>query len=101
MVDRVFETPESARKAISDNVISRLGLEAANVDAIVDAVLPIWEEAQQIVRAPGAKGLQIPAIRWVIPDDDLRLFDAILDGVKAAAGTGFFFLAVQSPSPSQ
>jgi hypothetical protein len=57
VVDRVFENPGSARKAIFDRVINHLKLEVADVDAIVDTILPIWEKTQQVVRAPEAKSV--------------------------------------------
>ncbi len=39
---------------------------------------------------PGAYGLMIPRMHWVIRDDDLKLSDAFFKAVGAAAGAGFF-----------
>jgi hypothetical protein len=39
---------------------------------------------------PGHIGWVVPKFRWVIRDDDLRLADALLKAVGAAAGANFF-----------
>src|ERR1700733_13877022 len=37
---------------------------------------------------PGAAGLRVPMLRWVIKDDDLKLLESIFDGLKAGAAAG-------------
>ena len=50
-------------------------------------------------RPPGASPALVRHARWVIRDDDLKLLDALLDGVKASASAGFFHsLDVKDPT---
>lgn len=58
----------------------------------------IWSEPIQSVRPPGSRPAHIAALRWVIRDDDLKILDTILDGLKASAGAGFFVLADLKPT---
>jgi hypothetical protein len=55
-------------------------------------------EKQRIVpRAePGSLGLILPRWRWVIRNDDLKVLDAMADGMKSAAAVGFFVHAATS-----
>jgi hypothetical protein len=46
---------------------------------------------------PGGQRFLVHKKRYVIRDDDLRLMDVLADGLKAAAGAGFFLLAVSGP----
>lgn len=48
----------------------------------------------------GTRGLVVRRLHWVIQDDDLAALKAIGDGVKAAAGAGFFVnLAAAAAAP--
>jgi hypothetical protein len=42
---------------------------------------------------PGHLSALVKRYRWVIIDDDLNLYDSILDGVKGSASAGFFYAA--------
>jgi hypothetical protein len=54
---------------------------------------PIWEELSETVRPARSRPAHVASFKWVIRNDDLKLLDSVLDGLKASAGVGFFILA--------
>jgi hypothetical protein len=55
-------------------------------------LLAIWAQPVETVQPGRSRPAHVAALRWVIRDDDLKLLDSILDGLKASAGAGFFIL---------
>jgi hypothetical protein len=55
-------------------------------------LLSIWAEPEETVQPGRSRPAHIASLRWVNRDDDLKLLDSILDGLKASAGAGFFIL---------
>ncbi|MGH9906425.1 MAG: hypothetical protein ACRD8U_12685, partial [Pyrinomonadaceae bacterium] len=52
-----------------------------------------WEVEYVVSGPPGSLGLLIRRKKWVIRNDDLQLFDALLDGLYASTSVGFFAAA--------
>jgi len=70
---------------------------------VADAIAaPFAIEVMDAGRAPAKiRGLFVRRCRWVVQADDLQALKAIGDGVKAAAGAGFFVnLAASAAAPA-
>jgi biotin operon repressor len=64
------------------------------VDAIAEASVGFFAEADGQEEAGQATArLMVKGLKWVIRDDDLKLFDAFIKAVSAAAAAGFFMKA--------
>jgi hypothetical protein len=91
-----FDRVGEASTYICDFLESRLpngGLSSKDRLSLAGDLTSIWAESVKTVRPGLGSGAHIASLRWVIRDDDLKLLDSILDGLKASAGAGFFILA--------
>ncbi len=61
-------------------------------------VVAMWIAPEETIQPRWSRPAHIAKFKWVIRDEDLKLLDSILDGMKAAAGANFFVLASSSLS---
>ncbi len=90
-----FDSADKATAHISDLLRRQLSVTDPTSSAFPLAardLLSIWAQQAETVQPVRGRPAHIAALRWVIRDDDLKLLDAILDGMKASAGAGFFIL---------
>src|SRR5271165_1358003 len=91
-----FQDREKTTRYVSEFLQDRFSgkLEVETCDSLARELITLWREPDpSAVRPPGARGAHVAAFRWVIRDDDLKVVDSILDGLKASAGAGFFVVA--------
>jgi len=90
-----FDSADTAIAHVSDILGRQLSAMAPTQPAlslVARDLLSIWAEPVETVQPGRSRPAHIAALRWVIRDDDLKLLDSILDGLKASAGAGFFIL---------
>ncbi len=100
MQPNVFNASTDVEGFLSAHIAgTQLGaaLPASDCALLARELAPLWHEAVDTVRSPHARPAHVAGLRWVIRDEDLKLFDTILDGVKTSAGAGFFVLAGLTP----
>jgi hypothetical protein len=86
-----FESREDFAQFVG-NAVPLLGEALEGTPALTATIAAPFEVAE-VNDDPvpgGARGLVIKRLRWVIQGDDLAALKALSDGVKAAAGAGFF-----------
>lgn len=83
--EAIAHVSEFLRRQLSAVTATPSGLSLAARD-----LLSIWAQPVETVQPGRSRPAHIAAFRWVIRDDDLKLLDSILDGLKASAGAGFF-----------
>jgi len=74
---------------IATAIVPQLG-PGVDAKAVAEACAPSFGVVDYPQAPPGAFGWMAPRLHWVIRDDDLKLSDAFLKAVAAAAGAGFF-----------
>jgi type IV secretory pathway TrbD component len=94
LAEHEFETADDAERFL----VARVQREWGSCDhltsvAFRDAGL-VSAVAVRPAAPPGGASAAVSRVRWVIKDDNLALFDAILDGLKSAASVGFLAYAV-------
>src|SRR5437763_1317611 len=90
-VQHQFETAEDAERFLVERLQREwgpLGDSRSAVAFVRDAGI-VSAVAVRSAAPPGGASAAVSRVRWVIKDDDLGLFDAILDGLKSAASVGF------------
>ena len=90
-----FDSSDKATECLSDLLTSKLSgtsPSAIPVDLVAQDLLSIWASPLETVQPGRSRPAHIAGLRWVIRNDDLKLLDSILDGLKASAGAGFFLL---------
>jgi len=80
--------------------LADIGASSEFMPTVAGDLLSLWEEEVETVRVPGSRPTHIAALKWVIRNDDLKILDTVLDGLKASSGAGFFVLADRSISAS-
>lgn len=63
---------------------------------IASELLPLWQAPLDTVRPARGRPAHVAAFHWVIRDDDLKLLDSIIEGIKVAATAGFFLVPLGS-----
>jgi hypothetical protein len=99
MGDREFTRADDVIAFVASHLEGRLSdLPTSANAAAAEQLSSIWSQPIQSVRPPGGRPAHIAALRWVIRDDDLKVLDTVLDGLKASAGAGFFVLTDLKPT---
>ena len=74
--------------------------ESLDIAALINDVDIIAREPIEVPAPPGGFPHLVERYRWVIRNDDLNLFDCILEGLRGTASAGFF-LAAGVSAPAQ
>lgn len=61
---------------------------------LIDVISNQFKEVEYKAAPAGTFTYMVATSRWVIKNDDLAVIEAILDGLKSAAGANFFMTAV-------
>lgn len=84
---------DQARDLVSSAITAGLhraeqALSRARTDDLAAELLPLWEERLGAAPTPGKFGALLP-LRYVIPDQDLKVVETCFSVLTAAAGAGF------------
>ena len=63
-------------------------LSTARVDDLAAELLPLWEQQPAVAPTPGRLAALLP-LRYVIPDQDLKVLETCFSVLTTAAGAGF------------
>lgn len=89
---RTFSTSEEATNFLQSLVpIPREAWGRATITTLIDDLGIIVREPLDEPPPPGGFPVLVKRYRWVIRNDDLNLFDCILEGLRGTASAGFFF----------
>jgi hypothetical protein len=98
---REFATLEKAAGFLQSRVpVPREAWADAKITALINDLGLIAKEPFAAPAPPGGFPVLLERFRWVIRNDDLNLFDCILDGFRGTASAGFF-LAAGVSAPAQ
>lgn len=91
-----FDKNEDASAYLAGFLATRLSdssVSSGSIPLLAQDLLSVWAVPVETVRPPNVRPAHIAGLKWVIRDEDLKVLDSILDGVKASAGAGFFAMA--------
>jgi hypothetical protein len=89
-----FSSPEEATTFLCSRVpLPRDVWADHRTIALIDELGLAVKEETTDPPPPGHLSALVKRYRWVIRDDDLNLYDSILEGVKSSASAGFFYAA--------
>ena len=97
---REFSTAEEATGFLQSRIpLSREAWADSEITALINDLGIIAKEPIDLPTPPGGFPILVKRYRWVIQNDDLSLFDCILEGLRGTASAGFFFAAgVSAPA---
>jgi hypothetical protein len=86
-----LDDEEALRRVIGALEVKLEGLLPSAVPAhdLAAELMPLWKRPTETIAAPGSRPAWLPG-KIVVRDEDLKLLDAVLDGLKASVGVGFF-----------
>lgn len=91
---REFSTSEESTAFLQSRIpVSSEAWADAKNTALVNDIGIIAKEPLDVPPPPGGFPYLVKRYRWVIRNDDLSLFDCILEGLRGTASAGFFFAA--------
>lgn len=93
MNDRTFEKQENAKNFLQIAIAKNLNVSSDLAKEAAEKLVSVYREECRGLRTPGVSGMLIKPFKWVIRDDDLKLMQAVFEGLKAATQAGFFTAA--------
>jgi hypothetical protein len=79
-----------SQNAFTEHIVAALGGQVPEEELrqVGNLIAGDFTEKRLPPLRPGAVGLRVPVLRWVIKDDDLKLLESVFDGLKAGAAAG-------------
>ncbi len=94
-----FNSTDEATEYVADFLRNRLPETSLPPDLpslVAQNLLPMWAKPAETVQPVRGRPAHVTRFRWVIRNEDLKLLDSVLDGLKASAAVGFFLIPAVS-----
>ncbi len=88
-----FDNVASAAAAVSGTLGSKLSAivpGGMDSDVLARELIAIWSVPVETVQPRRNRPAHVARLRWVIRNEDLKLFDSVLDGLSASSAVGLF-----------